>query len=230
MYIVYEGIDFAGKSTLAKRHAELIKARFVMEPFTESPSGKELKKRLVSNTMTIDEEIQGYALSRLEAFRTVIHQYLHHSRSVISDRNFITSMVYQSDEHVGMEEVLEVNRKLLQTYGFNIFPDVVYFIDIEHETFVERYNDAKANGREINNKDTMFLDKKVFEEYRAKYKQALKILEDRHEVVVFILTPNTANISNVTTLQSKAAAKIRKRNDAKSDQMRQAKMAQFFAH
>lgn len=229
MYIVYEGIDFAGKSTIAKRHAQEVKARFVMEPFTESESGKALKAQLVSNTMTLDEEIQGYAISRLDAFKTVVHQYLKHGRIVISDRNFITSMVYQSDNNVTMENVLQVNRKLLETYGYNIFPDVVFFIDITHETFVERYNDAKANGREINNKDTMFLDKDVFEKYRAKYKEALGILERNHEVIVFILTPNTANVGNVMALQAEAVAKMEERDRKRNQSLHKAKMAKYFA-
>lgn len=229
MYAVYEGLDFAGKSTLAKRHAEELKARFVMEPFTESESGKELKAKLVSNTMTLDEEIQGYAVSRLEAFKTVVHQYLKHGRTVISDRNFITSMVYQSDNHVTMENVLQVNRKLLEAYGYNIFPDVVFFIDISHETFLERYNNSLRDGREIDNKDSMFLDKELFENYRSKYREALAILERDHDVIVFILTPNTANVGNVLALQSKALAKMEERDRKRNQTLHKAKMGKYFA-
>lgn len=197
MYGVYEGLDFAGKSILAAKHAEHLNAKLVAEPFTGSKALKLLKEKLVSNTLTKDQEIAGYAEARVEAFKQVIHPFLSHGRDVISDRNVVSSMVYQSDEHVSMEEVLDVNRKLLRTYGFNVMPDVIYFIDIEHETFLERLEGAKTNGRAIDNKDRMFMDKAIFEQYRAKYKKALRIMETKHNVPVYILTPETANLEHV---------------------------------
>lgn len=206
MYYVYEGLDFSGKSTLATKHAKRIKAKLVAEPFTGSKALKLLKEKLVSNTLTKDQEIAGYAEARVEAFKQVIQPFLKHSRDVISDRNVVSSMVYQSDEHVGMEEVLDINRKLLRTYGFNVLPDVVYFIDIEHETFLERLEAAKANGRAVDNKDLMFQDKEIFEQYRTKYKKALKILQTQHKVVVHILTAEQATLQHVLNLELKEAA------------------------
>ena len=135
LYIVFEGMEMAGKSTVCKKLGAAIKARVTAEPFNETPESKAFKAKLVSNTMTKDEEIQGFGTARVEAFQKVIGPYLKHGRDVISDRNFITSMVYQSDEHVTPSEIFSFNRKLLETYGFDIIPDLVIFIDISHEEF-----------------------------------------------------------------------------------------------
>lgn len=228
-YYVYEGLDFAGKSTLANAHAAHIKAKQVQEPFTGSVAFKELKERLVSNTLTKDEEIQGYAAARVEAFRQVIHPFLSHSRDVISDRNVVSSMVYQSDEHVSMFEVLDVNRKLLQTYGYNINPDIIFFIDIEHETFLKRFHAVEASGRPVDAKDRMFLDKEVFESYRAKYKKALKYLSETSDTVVHILDESQHNVETILKLQKTSKCAITKNRNSQTEMQRQASSARYFA-
>lgn len=200
-YFVAEGLDFAGKSSLAKHIAQVTKARFVAEPYNETPAARERKAKLVSNTMTMDQEIAGYAEARVEAFKAVIHPMLTHSRDVISDRNFITSMVYQSDEHVGMKEIFRINQKLLSTYGYDILPTAVFFIDIPHEVFLERLALAEAGGRELNAKDLMFKDKAVFEKYREKYLEVFKFLTAEHNVPVYKFD-HTSDYSEVIELIS----------------------------
>lgn len=228
-YYVYEGLDFAGKSTLANEHAKRIKAKQVQEPFVGSTAFQQLKAKLVSNTLTKDEEISGYATARVEAFRQVIHPFLSHSRDVISDRNVVSSMVYQSDEHVSMFEVLDVNRKLLQTYGYNINPDIIFFIDIEHETFLQRFQAALDGGRTVDAKDRMFLDKQVFETYRAKYKKALKYLAETSDTVVHILDESQHNVETILKLQKTTKCAITKNRNQLTEQQQQVSKARFFA-
>lgn len=211
LYIVFEGMEMAGKSTVCKKLGAAIKARVTAEPFNETPESKAFKAKLVSNTMTKDEEIQGFGTARVEAFQKVIGPYLKHGRDVISDRNFITSMVYQSDEHFTPSEIFSFNRKLLETYGFDIIPDLVIFIDISHEEFLERLDKSVKDGREINAKDLMFKDKEVFDSYRNKYLRCLDYLVDQFEVSVQILIPSETCIENLLEIvsQSKQLKRIK---------------------
>ncbi|QDJ96770.1 putative thymidylate kinase [Aeromonas phage PS2] len=197
LYIVVEAMDFGGKSTVCKKLGAAIKARVTAEPFNESPESQAFKAKLVSNTMTKDEEIQGFGVSRVEAFQKVIGPYLKHGRDVISDRNFITSMVYQSDDHVTPSEIFQFNKKLLSSYGFDILPSLVIFIDINHEEFLERLNKAVEEKREVNAKDLMFKDKDVFETYRDKYLRSLDYLVDQFGVNVQILRPDETSLENL---------------------------------
>lgn len=197
LYIVFEGMEMAGKSTVCKKLGAAIKARVTAEPFNETPESKAFKAKLVSNTMTKAEEIQGFGTARVEAFQKVIGPYLKHGRDVISDRNFITSMVYQSDKEVPPSEIFSFNRKLLKTYGFDIIPDLVIFIDISHEEFLKRLDKSIKEGREINAKDLMFKDKEVFDSYRNKYLRCLDYLVDQYEVNVQILKPEETNVENL---------------------------------
>ncbi len=197
LYIVLEGMEMSGKSTVCKKLGAAIKARVTAEPFNETPESKTFKAKLVSNTMTKDEEIQGFGTARVEAFQKVIGPYLQHSRDVISDRSFITSMVYQSDDKVTPSEIFSFNKKLLGSYGFDILPDLVIFIDITHEKFLSRLEKAIKEGREINAKDLMFKDKEVFETYRNKYLRCLDYLVDQFDVTVQILNPSETDLVNL---------------------------------
>lgn len=204
LYIVLEGMEMSGKSTVCKKLGAAIKARVTAEPFNETPESKTFKAKLVSNTMTKDEEIQGFGTARVEAFQKVIGPYLQHSRDVISDRSFITSMVYQSDDKVAPSEIFSFNKKLLDTYGFDILPDLVIFIDITHKEFLERLEKSIHDGREINAKDLMFKDKEVFETYRNKYLRCLDYLVDQFDVTVQILKPSETCIENLFDIFTKS--------------------------
>ena len=221
LYIVAEAMDFGGKSTACKKLGAAIKARVTAEPFNETPESKAFKAKLVSNTMTKDEEIQGFVVSRVEAFEKVISPYLKHGRDVISDRNFITSMVYQSDDNVSMSEIFQFNRKLLNNYGFDLLPDLVIFIDIDHETFLHRLDKAIKEGREINAKDLMFKDKEVFDSYRSKYLRCLDYLVDQYEVNVQIVKSNETDLANLLDI-------VEKSKQLKEEKKHKNKMNKYF--
>ena len=216
LYIVAEAMDFGGKSTACKKLGAAIKARVTAEPFNETPESKAFKAKLVSNTMTKDEEIQGFGTARVEAFQKVIGPYLKHGRDVISDRNFITSMVYQSDDQVSMSEIFQFNKKLLKTYGFDLLPDLVIFIDIDHETFLVRLDKAIKEGREINAKDLMFKDKEVFDLYRNKYLRCLDYLVDRYKVNVQILKPEETGVENLLEIVNQRKSLDKLKNNVRS--------------
>ena len=221
LYIVLEGMEMSGKSTISKKLGVSIKARVTAEPFNETPESKTFKAKLVSNTMTKDEEIQGFGTSRVEAFQKVIDPYLKHGRDVISDRSFITSMVYQSDINVTPSEVFRFNKKLLGTYGFDILPDLVIFIDITHEEFLSRLEKAINDGRDINAKDLMFKDKEVFETYRNKYLRCLDYLVDQFDVTVQILKPSETDLVNLLDI-------VEKSRELKEEKKHKNKISKYF--
>ena len=221
LYIVLEGMEMSGKSTVCKKLGAAIKARVTAEPFNETPESKAFKAKLVSNAMTKDEEIQGFGTARVEAFQKVIGPYLQHSRDVISDRSFITSMVYQSDDKVAPSEIFSFNKKLLDTYGFDILPDLVIFIDITHKEFLERLHKSINDGREINAKDLMFEDKEVFDSYRNKYLRCLDYLVDQYKVNVQIVKSNETDLVYLLGI-------VEKSKQLKEEKKHKNKMSKYF--
>jgi thymidylate kinase len=130
-------------------------------------------------------------------------------------------MVYQSDEHVAPSEIFQFNKKLLSSYGFDIIPDLVIFIDISHEEFLERLDKSIKDGREINAKDLMFKDKEVFDSYRNKYLRSLDYLVDQFEVTVQILKPSETDLANLLDI-------VEKSRELKEEKKHKNKMSEYF--
>jgi deoxyadenosine/deoxycytidine kinase len=130
-------------------------------------------------------------------------------------------MVYQSDEHVTPSDIFRFNKKLLGTYGFDIIPDLVIFIDITHEEFMSRLEKAVKDGREINAKDLMFKDKEVFDYYRNKYLRCLDFLVDQYEVNVQIVKSNETDLVNLLDI-------VEKSKQLKEEKKHKNKMSKYF--
>lgn len=129
MYIVFEGIDGAGKSTFIKEVAEFLKDEWLKVEVVREPS-QLFEESLESRDYLIYNEdtwlALAYAIDRLE-IQDDIQTYLENDHIVLSDRSYISSLVYQEDT----DFVREVNSYAIQ-------PDLVIFLDVPPETARER--------------------------------------------------------------------------------------------
>lgn len=129
MYIVFEGIDGAGKSTFIKEVAEFLKDEWLKVEVVREPS-QLFEESLESRDHLIYNEdtwlALAYAIDRLE-IQDDIQTYLENDHIVLSDRSYISSLVYQEDT----DFVREVNSYAIQ-------PDLVIFLDVPPEIARER--------------------------------------------------------------------------------------------
>ncbi len=140
-FIVFEGIDGAGKSTqiellrtaLEKRG---IKCKTTAEP-TELPSGKEIRAALGGKTEKTPMEM-AEMFARDRALHNThpeigINGMLAESYTVISDRYYYSSLAYQGSV-LGYETVaaLNLDREDVRT------PDLCVFLDLTPERSLER--------------------------------------------------------------------------------------------
>lgn len=138
-YIVFEGPDFAGKSTLTKKVAERLGYRLVAEPFTESENSKKIKDAIINNTFNKETEVFLLAANRLEAFRDVITPN-RDSVGVIGDRSVVSTMVYQVGDGIynSALTILQFMANTLKDQWHDIYPDHLFFLDIDHDMYLER--------------------------------------------------------------------------------------------
>lgn len=131
MYIVFEGIDGAGKSTFIKEVAEFLKDEWLKVEVVREPS-KWFEESLESRDYLIHDDDDdawltlAYAIDRLQIHDDV-QTYLENEHIVLSDRSYISSLVYQKDT----DFVREVNSYAIQ-------PDLVIFLDVPPEIARER--------------------------------------------------------------------------------------------
>ncbi|QBZ70814.1 putative thymidylate kinase [Edwardsiella phage pEt-SU] len=170
-YAVLEGLDFAGKSELAKRLAAALGWHTVNEPYTGNEHAAEVKRMNNANYLPKHYEMMMIIAGRIDCFDEVVAE--HRYSGLISDRCVVSSMVYQSTPTMPCSAVLRANEEMLRTAGHDIYPDHIFFIDISHATFLERL--ANCN-RAVDEKDLFLKTEANWNELREKYIRSLEII------------------------------------------------------
>ncbi len=175
-FIVFEGIDGAGKTTQIKLLRDALAVRglechITAEP-TDMPSGKLIREALSGRMKVTTAE-----MARMFAEDRALHNkdrehgidaMLEKEISVISDRYYYSSLAYQGSE-LGFDAVAALN---LDDPDIRT-PDMCVFLDLSPEKSLERIGKRADTPREIyENYDylektrRMFFD--VFEKLRAR--------------------------------------------------------------
>ena len=163
MYIVFEGIDGAGKSTQIKMLKEFLEANgleveTLVEP-TDSEIGTLIREILQRSDASTDRVQKTLGLL-FAADRMLIMDKLEDEKKVIlSDRSFISSLAYQ--EHA--DWIQELNKYAKK-------PDLVLLLDLDVKTSV-----ARTSGEDE------FENEEFLTNVKANY---LEIIEDfNHEII-----------------------------------------------
>ena len=145
MYILFEGIDGAGKSTQIARLA----AAYPQAIVTKEPGGTKLGENLreillKENDLDKRAEILLFLADRAEHFGKIIKSNL--DKMVLSDRGFVSGMAYAlAGGNFSFEELLSLNKFALQ----GNFPQKIVFFKADESTLRSRLNSrAQMDGIE----------------------------------------------------------------------------------
>ena len=145
MYILFEGIDGAGKSTQIARLA----AAFPQAIVTKEPGGTKLGENLreillKENDLDKRAEILLFLADRAEHFGKIIKPNL--DKMILSDRGFVSGMAYAlAGGNFSFEELLSLNKFALQ----GNFPQKIVFFKADESTLRSRLNSrAQVDGIE----------------------------------------------------------------------------------
>jgi dTMP kinase len=132
MLIAIEGIDGAGKTTVAsflKKELEKrgYKVALLKEP-TDSPWGKRLKESSLSH----EEELELFILDREYNVKNNILPALKNNKIVILDRYYYSNIAYQGALGFNIEDIRRRNEEIAPK------PDLVIILDVSPEKGVER--------------------------------------------------------------------------------------------
>lgn len=148
MFITFEGLDGAGKTTQAERlRRKLAAAGWTVVATREpggTPIGDQLRALLLHpehRDMAPETEVLLYAASRAQLVRQVIRPALRTGAIVLCDRFVDASIAYQgAGLGVGEEAVAAVNR--LATGGLR--PDLTFLLDVPVEESRRRVRASRA--------------------------------------------------------------------------------------
>lgn len=178
--IVVEGLDLAGKSTLVEGLSKVYKSRVVSEPFAESNTSKEIRTLIRGSKHEPIYETQLLLASRIEMFAQLNHYAVTNSPAyLISDRSFISNMVYQASNLEEMKRIMSLNIDVLSKYGYDCIPDMVFYLEVPYEVAKQRFDQRV----EVNNLDLKVMQPDTYHRMQEKYNQALMMLSSYNKRV-----------------------------------------------
>ncbi len=189
-FIVFEGIDGAGKSTqirLLSNNLSLqgIDCCLTAEP-TDMPSGKLIREALSGRLkVTTSEMADMFARDRVihnKDEERGIEKMLEKGMTVISDRYYYSSLAYQGSE-IGFGEVaaLNLDNPEIRT------PDICIFLDLSPEKSLERIEKRTETPTEI------YENLEYLEKTRKMFFDVFERLRKRGENIVVIDASGTAD-------------------------------------
>lgn len=140
-FIVFEGPDGAGKSTVLKEIASRLKANCINYLVTREPGGtkegQQLRQLLLQPGYNWCGEAETflYCADRVQHVRSLIQPALAAGQLVLSDRYYYSTLAYQGyGRGRDLELLIQLNR--MATLG--VEPDLVFLFDIDPELGLRR--------------------------------------------------------------------------------------------
>jgi dTMP kinase len=141
LFIVIEGIDGTGKTTLCR----FLEERLVREGYdvviTAEPTGGPIGELIRRKGFDPRAEALLFAADR-SCHTADINEWLSRGKVVISDRYYVSSLAYQGASHEGMTDwIAMINEPVIRE------PDVTVVLDIDPEEGLGRISSRGENSR-----------------------------------------------------------------------------------
>lgn len=149
MFIVIDGIDGAGKTTLAF-HLKYLLSNYrpivTKEPTNDSPWALEIRRAATEGRLTKKKELQLFHQDRLHHIETLIKPALDAGQTVICDRYVDSTLAYQASNSVEAELLYEQFAKEI------IIPEIIFILDCDVSIGLERLR--KRDGDKLTKFET----------------------------------------------------------------------------
>jgi len=144
-YLAFEGVDGAGKTTVARTVADRLEEQgrdvlWVREP-GGTAVGEAIRHILLDSTDRLDpwSEALLFSAARSQLAAEVIGPALEEGRTVVSDRCVYSSLAYQgAGRGLGVDEVRAVNEAGLG----GVWPDTIVLLRLDPERGLEREDES----------------------------------------------------------------------------------------
>jgi dTMP kinase len=142
LFIVFEGIDGAGKSVQARMLADRLQADGIPHILTAEPSDGPIGRRIKSLKARLEpaEEERLFTEDRRRHVRNVIAPALKRGDTVICDRYVHSSAAYQGARGIHPEKILAENRQ------FAAVPDLIFLLEVTVDMALSRIGRGRSGG------------------------------------------------------------------------------------
>lgn len=171
MFIVFEGIDGSGKTTLSKLLFETFQRKGIKSLLTREPYDNNLRKVVLDRNLDPWGETFIFLGDRNLHVRELIKPKLEEGFTVISDRFYLSTLAYQGfGRGLNLELLKELNTKATE----GLKPDITFLLDIDIDTALERISKSRGSLERFEKKDFLHKVREGF----------LKLAEEENNVVI----------------------------------------------
>lgn len=141
LFVGFEGIDGSGKTTLIaqvlKNLTELGYSALKTREPGGTPAGQAIRTLLQHSPVPLTPLTEAllFAADRAEHIHTVVKPALKNNAIVLSDRTYLSSLVYQAESNISQQTIQDINNIAMQ----NCVPDLIIYIDIQPEEAGDRF-------------------------------------------------------------------------------------------
>ena len=154
-FIVIEGADGAGTTTVSKKIADEMDAFYTFEQ-TDNPVGNKIDEMISGDKHSPEAIALTFASDRMIHLEEEILPRLENGETVICDRYYHSSLVYQVTMGLEFDWVKSLNKAALM-------PDLTIVLDVSAETGMER---VESRGPDDNIFEQLSFQEKVVAGYR----------------------------------------------------------------
>lgn len=144
LFVVIEGIDGAGKTTVAKELTRRLNELGIKSVYTYEPFYKFSVDFITTYWEDLDPILQTLimALDRYYHIKKEVIPYLNSGYVVISDRYYYSSIAYQGAQGIDINWILSVNRYVLK-------PKLAIYLDVEPDVGLMRKRRSETRIKEL---------------------------------------------------------------------------------
>ncbi len=182
LFISFEGLDFAGKSTQIKLLTDRLKLLKLSVTIIREPGGTPISERireilldLKNREMTDICELLLYSAARHQLISQKIRKFLDKGTIVITDRYVDSTTAYQG---YGRQLPMSFISHLNQIVTEGLLPDITFFLDLRYRDMLARKK-ARASGS-----DRLEIQGRLFfERIRDGYFEIARQNRDRFKII-----------------------------------------------
>ncbi len=150
-FIVFEGPDGSGKTTVALKICELLKEKGFDIVHTREPGGIDIAEQIrnvildpKNTAMDARTEALLYAASRRQHLVQKVLPAIEDGKLVICERFLFSSLAYQGKARgIGYNGILDINNFAIEDH----MPDLTIYLDIDEKLGQERINQRASKDR-----------------------------------------------------------------------------------
>lgn len=206
MFITLEGIEGSGKTSQMGRLQRFLENRGVECVCTRQPGGTHIGEKIRSilldpanSALVPESELLLYMADRAQHIFELIKPGLKAGKTVICDRYFDATLVYQG---VARKLNLELIRQLHQLLFDDLKPDITLLLDLSPQVGLARAWEQLNSGQRAGHESRFEAEAVAFhEKVRAGYLELARLEADRIRIIDAAQTPDQvfADISKILT-------------------------------